>query len=64
MDDKKKITATSFRIPLDLRKRLKIAAAQHDTDSTAVVIAGIEAWLAQVEKRAEKPKIVPKSKHA
>jgi predicted DNA-binding protein len=64
MDVKKKFSATSFRIPPVLKKRLKIAAAANDTDATAVVIAGIEDWLAKVENRSERPKIVPKSKQA
>ena len=64
MDEKKKFSATSFRLPPGLKKRLKVAAAQQGTDATAVVIAGIEAWLEKHENRPEKPKIVHKSKHA
>jgi len=54
MEKKNKLSPTSFRIPEDIRKRLRVAAAELDTDSSAVVIAGIEAWLHINEPRAAK----------
>lgn len=45
MEKENTFKPTSFRIPPELKKRLKIAAAERDTEGTAVVIAGIKAWL-------------------
>lgn len=38
-------SATSFNLPLELRKRFKIAAAERGTDQSTVVRTCIEAWL-------------------
>lgn len=75
MEKKNKLLPTSFRIPEDLKKRLRVTAAELDTDSSAVVIAGIDAWLEQNEPRAalmrearearaRKLKAAPQRKHA
>ena len=52
MEKKNKLSPTSFRIPEELRKRLRVTAAELDTDSSTVVISGIEAWLEKNEPLA------------
>jgi hypothetical protein len=37
--------ATSFRLPPELKRRLKLACADRDVKQTEAVIAGLEWWL-------------------
>lgn len=43
------IITTSFRISAGLKKRLKIAAANQDTDVTAVIRKAVTDWVEKAE---------------
>ncbi len=46
------IVALSVRVPESLRKRLRIAALQHDRETQKIVIEALEAWLDRHEQKS------------
>lgn len=45
-------TKMTINVPLDLRRRLKVAAAQHEMTVQALIVVAVERQLARMESAA------------
>jgi predicted DNA-binding protein len=45
----RELKLSSFRLPIDLHKRLRLAAAQHDTTLTDIVVTALQDRLRELD---------------